>query len=113
MKADAHRQHAESLEQGINLMQSNLSTSVAIIESAWGGAYHWISYGCIQKHQQHRDKHQGLAAYLVKLGEQEVAEWWRNFEDLRQGGFYGSHAGANEVQKVLKLLEQVRTWATT
>jgi hypothetical protein len=33
--------------------------SVAIIENAWGAAYHWISYGCIQKHQQHRDKHQG------------------------------------------------------
>jgi hypothetical protein len=113
MKADAHRQHAESLERAISLAQQDPSTSVAIIEDAWGAAYHWISYGCIQKHQQHRDKHQGLAAYLVSLGEQEMAQWWRDFEALRQAGFYGNQIGESEVKESLELLEHVRNWATT
>ena len=53
MKADGHRQHAESLERAIALAKSDPATSVAIIENAWGAAYHWISYGCIRKYQQH------------------------------------------------------------
>lgn len=113
MRVDAHRRHAESLELGMTLAQQNPDASVAVIESAWGAAYHWISYGCIQKYQQHRDKHQGLAAYLDGLSESSTAQSWRNFEDLRQSGFYGNHAGDEEVKKALKLLNDIRTWATT
>ena len=113
MKADAHRRHAESLERAIALASPDPTTSVAILEIAWGAAYHWISYGCVQKYQQHRDKHQGLTAYLVGLGEQRLAQWWRNFEALRQAGFYGNQAGESEVQEALDLLERIRTWATT
>lgn len=43
MKADAHRRHAESLERAIALSLQDPATSVAIIENAWGAAYHWIS----------------------------------------------------------------------
>ncbi len=67
----------------------------------------------MQKYQQHRDKHQGLTAYLVGLGEQRLAQWWRNFEDIRQAGFYGNQAGESEVQEALALLECICTWATT
>jgi|GEM_PF-2010513 hypothetical protein len=56
---------------------------------------------------------QGLNAYLVSLGELRLAQWWRNFEDLRQAGFYGNQAGESEVQEALDLLERIRTWATT
>ncbi len=49
---------------------------------------------------------QGLTAYLVGLGEQRLAQWWRNVEDLRQ-------AGESEVHEALDLLERIRTWATT
>ena len=60
MKADAHLRHAESLERAIALAKSDPATSVAIIENAWGAAYHWMSYGCVQKYQQHRDLASGL-----------------------------------------------------
>jgi hypothetical protein len=60
MKADGHRRHAESLERAIALARPDPTTSVAIIENAWGAAYHWMSYGCIQKYQQHRDLAPGL-----------------------------------------------------
>jgi hypothetical protein len=56
---------------------------------------------------------QCLTAYLVGLGEQHLAQWGRNFEDLRQAGFYGNQAGESEVQETLDLLERIRTWATT
>jgi hypothetical protein len=49
----------------------------------------------------------------VGLGEQRLAQWWWNFEDLRQAGFYGNQAGESEVQEALDLLERIRTWATT
>ena len=57
--------------------------------------------------------HQGLNAYLVSLGELRLAQWWRNFEDLRKAGLYGNQAGESEVQEALDLLENIRTWATT
>ena len=113
MKAVAHRRPASSLERAIALASPDPGTSVAIIEIAWGAAYHGISYGCMQKYQQHRDKHQGLTAYLVGLGEPRLAQWWRNFEDVRQAGFYGNQAGESEVQEALDLLGRIRTWATT
>ena len=60
MKADAHRLHAESLERAIALSLPDPTISAAILENAWGAAYHWISYGCVQKYQQHRDLASGL-----------------------------------------------------
>jgi hypothetical protein len=88
MKADAQHRPASSLERAIALARPDPTTSVALLENAWGAAYHWISYGCIQKYQQRRDKHQALTVHLVGLGEQHLAQWSRNFEDLRQAGFY-------------------------
>lgn len=111
MQADAHRHHAESLERTVTLAQQDPSTSVGIIESTWAAAYHWLCYGCIKRHRQHRDKHQGLAAYFDSLGERTAAQWWRELEDLRLAGFYGNKAGSKEVQKALDLLALVRAWA--
>ena len=48
-------------------VKADHQNGAAIIENAWGAAYHWISYGCIRKYQQRRDKHQGLTTYLVGL----------------------------------------------
>jgi hypothetical protein len=45
--------------------------------------------------------------------EQRLAQWWRNFEDLRQAGFYGNQTGESEVQEALDLLGRIRAWATT
>jgi len=47
---------------------------------------------------------QGLTAYLVSRVEQHLAQWWRNFEDLRQAGFYDNQSGESEVQEALDLL---------
>jgi hypothetical protein len=112
MLLDAHRQHAESLEAGVSLAQAQPQAAVALIENAWGAAFHWICYGCERRHQQHRDNHQGLAAYLNGLGEASLATRWRTFEALRTGGFYGSRFGPTEVAEALTLLQQVRDWAT-
>ena len=68
MKADANRRPASSLERAIALALPDPTTSVAMLENAWGGAYHWIGYGYIQKYQQQRARHQGLTAYHVGLG---------------------------------------------
>ena len=63
MKADTHRRPASSLERAIALARFDPTTSVAIPENAWGAACHWISYGCIQRYQHHRD----LAPDLKRL----------------------------------------------
>ncbi len=55
MKAGAHRRTASSLERAIAVACPDPTISVALIENAWGAAYHWMSYGCIQRYQQHRD----------------------------------------------------------
>ena len=55
MKAVAHRRSASSLERAIALALPDPTTSVAMLENAWGAAYHWIGYGYIQKYQQQRD----------------------------------------------------------
>jgi hypothetical protein len=57
--------------------------------------------------------HQGFTAYLVGLEERYLAQWWRNFEGLRQAGFNGNQADESEVQEALDLLERICTWATT
>jgi hypothetical protein len=54
-----------------------------------------------------------MNAYLVGPGEQDLAQWWRNFEDVRQAGLYGNQAGESEVQEALDLLKRISTWAAT
>ncbi len=87
---------------------SSIETSIS---GLWVGVSDFVTI--IQKYQQHRDKHQGLTAYLVSLGEPRLAQWWRNFEDVRQAGFYGNQIDERAVEEALDLLERVRTWATT
>lgn len=41
MKADAHPRPASSLERAIALALHDPTTSVAVLENAWGVAYHW------------------------------------------------------------------------
>ena len=55
MKAVAHRRPDSSLERAITLALHDPTTSVAMLENAWGAAYHWIGYEYIQKYQQQRD----------------------------------------------------------
>ncbi|SRR5579884_793659 len=108
-----HRLAAEDLEYIISTLQSNPRAGRTIIENAWGAAFHWIAYGCQQKHQQHRENHQGLVAYLRGLGEADAATLWSTIEYIRQGGWYGTKSGMSEIQEALNILGQVRTWATT
>ncbi len=111
--ADSHRQAAENNEATIVHIQAIPYASRIVIEAAWGAGLHWIAYGCQRKYQRHRDKHQGLVAYLKGLNEPDVADWWNELEHVRQGGWYGTVTGPIPAQSALDLLAKIRAWATS
>jgi len=112
MREDDHRKAAEEIERDIATLRANAGTHRAIIELAWGAGFHWVAYGSQRKHQKHRENHQGLASYLDGLNEGLVASYWRDFEQLRQGGFYGHQNDAVHVTAALNMLANLRHWAT-
>jgi hypothetical protein len=52
-----------------------------------------------------------LARFLQDVGEPRMAEFWRNIEDARRGGFYGHHTADTDVDQARRLWQEVRTWA--
>jgi hypothetical protein len=111
MLAEAHRQAAEDIEKTIVSLQTLPYAARVVIESAWGGAFHWIAFGCQTKHQRHQDNHTRLGTFLRSQGEEAVAEWWENLDRLRQGGWYGGGIEPERVQRAVDLLNKVHFWA--
>ena len=112
MLAETHRQAAEDIEKTILPLQTTSYAARVIIEGAWGAAFHWIAFGCETKHQDHREHHTRLGAFLRGQGEEAVAQWWENLEHVRQGGWYGKNTDAVAVQRALDLLERIHKWAS-
>jgi len=113
MRRALHQQAAEDLENGIQALLGRPGQVRLIIEAAWLAGFHWIAFGCDSKYSQHRENHQGLANYLDGFGEGIIADAWREFERVRQGGAYGQQVAPLNEQQALDLLTQIRTWATT
>ncbi len=114
MKADAHRQAAEELEVVMpDLLNSavGLRANRLLIEAYWGAAFHWIAFGCQQKHGKHKEKHEGLFKFLNDIGESQIADNWRSIDDARRGGFYGHHISDTDRQTAHRLWQEIRTWA--
>jgi hypothetical protein len=64
MRADAHEQHARQLEHANDVLSdpaADPDISISLIENYWGAAFHWIAFGCQQKHGKHKENHSGLA----------------------------------------------------
>lgn len=113
MLAAAHRKAAEDIEATIVPLASSPQAARIVIEGAWGGAFHWIAFGCDTKHGQHQESHARLGTYLHAGGEATVAQWWDQLDRLRQGGWYGQRTDPAAVAQALDLLREVHTWATT
>ena len=111
MLAPAHRTRAEDIEATIAVIQANPQAASMVIEGCWGAAFHWIAYGTQQKHGKHQESHARLAMFARTLGELDVADWWTLLDQVRQGGFYGSHADAAACQRALELRDNIRIWA--
>jgi len=67
MLADAHRQAAEDIERAITGLgdpHAKPYLGRSIIEMYWGASFHWIAYGCQQKHGKHKENHTKLVSYV-------------------------------------------------
>jgi hypothetical protein len=116
MLADAHRQAALDNEQAI----ADLGDPAAkpyirrgLIELYWGAAFHWIAYGCQQKHGKHKENHTKLVSYLRDLGEQAMSDKWNRLDDVRRGGWYGHQVSEANVQAAQSYWQDIKTWANT
>lgn len=107
MNAQAHRLRAEGIDSQLAL----LTDVSAIILLCWGAAYHWLAYGCDTKYGQHPQVHAGMSRFLRGQGASDVADTWTNLENLREAGFYGTKALANNATVAQQLLGDIRTWA--
>jgi hypothetical protein len=116
MLADAHREAALDNEETIAHMGDLANWPRAnrlVIDGYWGAAFHWIAYGCHQKHGKHKEKHSGLVSYLREFGEGETSTRWEKLENVRNGGWYGHQHLPEDVDEARQLWDEIRTWAQT
>jgi hypothetical protein len=114
MLADAHRQAAEDIERAITDLgdqQAKPYLGRSVIEMYWGASFHWVAFGCQQKHGKHKENHTKPVSYLRDFGEPGVATWWDALDTRRNGGWYGHQTAAAEVQDARRLWQDIRTWA--
>lgn len=114
MLADAHRQAAEDIEHAISDMGDPASKPYlgrSIIELYWGAAFHWVAYGCQQKHDKHKENHTKLGKFLRDIGEDTVSHWWDTLDEQRRGGWYGHQNTPTNIQQAQDLWQEIRTWA--
>jgi hypothetical protein len=114
MLADAHREKALRIEQSIvDLGDPTIKPHIveALIELSWAAAFQWIAVGCQQKHGKHKENHHHLVSYLNDIGEPTVSQAWDAMEKVRAGGFYGSQATLENVERATRLLQEIRVWA--
>lgn len=116
MLADAHRQAALDIEQSLaKLGDPAVEPFVGrlLIEAYWGAAFHWIAYGCQQKHAKHKENHTQLSRYLRDLGEVTIGQQWDRLDQTRQGGWYGHQATSSSVQIAEGYWQDIKAWATS
>ena len=116
MLADAHRQAALDIEQTIDDLGDPTARPYlgrGVIELYWGAAFHWIAYGCQQKHGKHKENHTKLGKFLRDQGEHERADQWDALDQRRGGGWYGHHALVADVMEARMRWQEIRTWALT
>jgi hypothetical protein len=116
MRLDAHQQRAEQLEHALTALGDptvDPDMAPGIIEMYWGAGFHWIAYGCEQKHGKHKENHSHLARYLKDLGEPAIGAAWDRLESTRQGAMYAYHAAPDDVARARMAWQEVRTWALT
>ena len=116
MRADAHQQRAQQLEHSAAALgdpATDPDQAPGLIEMYWGAAFHWIAYGCQQKHGKHKENHTQLARYLRDLGEPTIAAAWDRLEGRRQGAMYAYLTAPTDVAHVQDDWQEIRTWALT
>ena len=113
MREDDHRKAAEELEQNIQQLRAIGGADRAVIELAWGAAFHWTAYGCQRKYGKHQENHRGLVTTLENYNETLMADYWRDFENVRIAGWYGHQHSQSDVQRALDLLANLRMWASS
>lgn len=114
MLADAHQKAALDIERVVaDLGDPTTKPYIGrgVIELYWGAAFHWIAYGCQQKHSKHKENHTHLVSYLRDLGEPTVANLWDALDKRRVGGWYGAQAAPGDVDHAKGFWQDIRTWA--
>jgi hypothetical protein len=116
MRADGHEQHALQLEHAITVLgdpAADPDIALSLIENYWAAGFHWIAYGCQQKHGRHKENHTQLSRYLRDLGEPTIGAAWDRLENRRQGSMYAYHTALDDVQQAHDDWQEIRTWALT
>jgi len=116
MRADAHQQRALQLEHTISAVgdpNADPDHAPGLVELYWGAAFHWIAYGCQQKHGKHKENHTQLGRYLRDLGESVIGDAWDRLELKRQGAMYAYAASPERATSAYDDYQEIRTWALT
>lgn len=114
MRADAHEQRARQLEHANAVLgdpAADPDLAPSIVENYWAAAFHWLAYGCQQKHGQHKENHTQLGRYLRDLGETAMADRWDDLERTRQGALYAYKTDLASVSQAHDDWQVIRTWA--
>jgi hypothetical protein len=113
MRADGHEQHALQLEHAITVLgdpAADPDIALSLIENYWAAGFHWIAYGCQQKHGHHKENSSQLSRYLRDLDQPTIGAVWDRLEN-RQGSMFAYHTVLDDVQQAHDDWQEIRTWA--
>lgn len=108
MDAEKHLQRAREIDATLAKVHPDEADVAAVVELAYGAAHQYAAAYLLRQHDDHHDKHQGVARALEQRGRLEAAEAFQRLTVLRAGRWYGGKGNGKVIRECLELLDVFR-----
>ncbi len=114
MKSEEHLERANQLQASLSRLLPDPAGEhvAAITELCYGLAQQLLACGMEARHGLHKDTHAGLPRLLRQYGEDRLATTFERLDQLRAGRWYGGKGNGVVVAECLRLVEEIRQWAS-
>jgi len=106
-----HLEKARKIERSLAKL-SPIEDLELFTEGVFGAAQQYIAYATQIHIGKHQDGHEGLTRFLRDNGLGDISEIFNTIDIIRQGRWYGRKGDSETVERLQKLLEEVKGWAS-
>lgn len=111
MKELDHLEKARKIERSLAKLSPPDDLEL-FTEGIFGAAQQYIAYATQMKIGKHQDSHDGLSRFLRDNGFGDISELFNAIDIIRQGRWYGRKGDSETAERLLKILKQIKRWAS-
>lgn len=113
MNPESHLKKAQEIYDDIVILKEHDGGAhvSSIVELAYGCAFHYLAYGCDRRAGTHADVHAGLSRLLSSMGDDAIADLFRELDVIRHGRWYGGKGNGATISRILEIVDTIVQWS--